>query len=133
MDLSGYCFFKLLFHFLSSYYFFNRGSIVTGFQKCRASLSWLLLLLQFFCRFQIFCISLLLISNSSVLWGLFSSGLSLCDDFRKKMSFLLPCISGHIKAQHSQGDDKSPLFVSMVFRLVVVFIINNSQSRSWTC
>ena len=65
--------------------------------------------------------------------GPFSSGLSLCDDFRKEMSFLLPCISGLIKAQHSQGDDKSPLFVSMVFRLVVLFIINNSQSRSWTC
>ena len=62
------------------------------------------ILVVFFCRFQICCSSLLLISNSSVLWGLFSSGLSLCDDFRKKMSFLLPCISGHIKAQHSQGD-----------------------------
>ena len=62
----------------------------------------------FFCRFQIFCISLLLISNSSVLWGLFSSGLSLCDDFRKKTSFLLPCMSVHIKARHSQGEDKVP-------------------------
>ena len=28
---------------------------------------------------------------------------------------------------------QSPLFVSMVFRLVVLFIINSSQSRSWTC
>ena len=28
---------------------------------------------------------------------------------------------------------QSPLFLSMVFRLVVLFIINNSQSRSWTC
>ena len=94
----------LLFHFLSSYYFFYSGSIVTGFQKCRASLSWVF----FLCRFQIFCISLLLISNSSVLWGVFSSGLSLCDDFRKKMSFLLPYMSGHIKARHSQGEDKVP-------------------------
>ena len=95
----------LLFHFLSSYYFFivvllslvsrNAGPPYLGF---------------FFCRFQIFCISLLLISNSSVLWGLFSSGLSLCDDFRKKTSFLLPCMSGHIKARHSQGEDKVACF-----------------------
>ena len=28
---------------------------------------------------------------------------------------------------------QSPLLVSMVFRLVVLFIINSSQSRSWTC
>ena len=62
----------------------------------------------FFVVFKFFCISLLLISNSSVLWGVFSSGLSLCDDFRKKMSFLLPYMSGHIKARHSQGEDKVP-------------------------
>ena len=86
-----------------------------------------------FCRFQIFCISLLLISNSSVLWGLFSSGLSLCDDFRKKNEFL---ITLHVCTYQSQAltrRGQSPLFVSMVFRLVVLFITNNSQSRSWTC
>ena len=102
-------FFFLKFHFLDSYYFFfivvllslvsrNAGPPYLGCCCC----------CSFFCRFQIFCISLLLISNSSVLWGLFSSGLSLCNDFRKKMSFLLPCISGHIKARHSQGEDKVP-------------------------
>ena len=85
----------------------------------------LLFFVVFFCRFQLFCISLLLISNR-VLWGLFSSSLSLCDDFRKKkMGFLLPCISGHIKAlTRRQLRGQSPLFVSMVFRLVVVFVIN---------
>ena len=64
----------------------------------------------FFCRFQIFCISLLLISNSSVLWGLFSSGLSLCDDFRKKkwVSYYPAFLD---ISKHSQGDsyeDKVP-------------------------
>ena len=126
-------FFFLKFHFLDSYYFFLSWFYCHWFPEMQGLPILVVVVVFFFCRFQIFCISLLLISNSSVLWGLFSSGLSLCDDFRKKMSFLLPCISGLIKAQHSQGDDKSPLFVSMVFRLVVVFIINNSQSRSWTC
>ena len=44
---------------------------------------------------------------------------------KKKMGFLLPCISGHIKAlTRRQLRGQSPLFVSMVFRLVVVFVIN---------
>ena len=94
----------LLFHFLSSYYFF----IVVLLSLVSRNAGPPYLGVFFFCRFQIFCISLLLISNSSVLWGVFSSGLSLCDDFRKKMSFLLPCMSGHIKARHSQGEDKVP-------------------------
>ena len=94
------------------------------------------ILFFFFCRFQIFCISLLLISNSSALWGLFSSGLSLCDDFRKKNGFLVTLHfwtyqSSALTRRQLRG--QSPLFVSMVFRLVVLFIINNSQSRSWTC
>ena len=63
----------------------------------------------FFCRFQLFCISLLLISNR-VLWGLFSSGLSLCDDFRKKkwVSYYPAFLD---ISKHSQGDsyeDKVP-------------------------
>ena len=106
---AGIVFFKLLFHFLRSFFFFFIVVLLSLVSR-NAGPPYLGCCCCFFCRFQIFCISLLLISNSSVLWGLFSSGLSLCDDFRKKMSFLLPCISGHIKAQHSQGEDKVPCF-----------------------